>query len=727
MHDFWGPVYICPSPTIPQKCQPRMEISKTYCSDNCYRRMRCSLSRNTLDLNHRFEPMSKSRKINSSLNSGVTLPSLIFILAVCLASAIFPGRVSAVLGVVKNFIFVNLNWVYVWAVTVFVLFLLFLMFSKYGEIKLGRNDSSPDYSFFSWISMLFAAGMGIGLMYFSVAEPMQHYSNEIFANSSYVNSAKNAQLYTFFHWGIHAWAIYGLVGLALSYFAYRYKLPLSLRSCLYPILKDRIQGRWGNTIDVFALCSTFFGITTTLGFGVVQINSGLHILGVVHETGFVYQAFIVFILVSISVFSATTGVDKGVRILSNLNIAVVILLMLFVLFLGPTVYLIGSFTEGLGNYINNFFNLTFNTHVYEDASLPWFYNWTILYWAWWISWSPFVGLFIAKISKGRTIREFIAAVLILPTIFNFMWMSVFGNSAIWLDNHVSGGALSALANDPDALMFRFLEYLPFTKVISFMVIAIIMIFFVTSADSGMFVMNSIATKNAKVSPKWQIAGWGVLLAVLALFLLNAGGLEALQSMTLITALPFSIIILVMIACLVKALSIDKKYYEQEFSVSTVPWSGKLWKDRLRQIVKVDSQNDIDSYMRDIAGNAIHELRNEFIKNGIEANINQGKEPNFIEIEIRYDLVNNFIYGVRSETKDFPEYFQKEENLSDMEDGQAYFPLAYFGDARQGYDVRLFTKDELIADILKHYERFVAIISEDKNKMFISSNANRRIR
>ncbi|WP_409149893.1 BCCT family transporter [Sphingobacterium sp. BS-2] len=671
--------------------------------------------------------MSKTKNFRSSLSMGVTIPSLIFIVGVCLASAIFPEAVNKILNDIKAFIFVNLNWVYVWSVTIFVLFLLFLMVSKFGDIKLGRNDSSPDYSFFSWISMLFAAGMGIGLMYFSVSEPMQHYTNEIFAKKSYVNAAKNAQLYTFFHWGIHAWAIYGLVGLALSYFAYRYKLPLSLRSCLYPLLKDRIQGNWGNAIDVFALCSTFFGITTTLGFGVVQVNSGLEILGIVPSTDFIYQVFIVVILVSISVFSATTGVDKGVRILSNINIGVVILLMVFVLFLGPTVYLIGSFTEGIGNYINNFFSLTFNTHVYEEESLPWFYNWTILYWAWWISWSPFVGLFIAKISKGRTIREFIAAVLILPSIFNFMWMSVFGNSAIWLDSHVAEGALSALATDPDSLMFRFLEYLPLTKLIIFMVIGIIMIFFVTSADSGMFVMNSIATKNAKISPKWQIAGWGGLLAVLALFLLNAGGLEALQSMTLITALPFSLIILMMIVCLVKALSIDKKYYEQEFSVSTVPWSGKFWKERLKQIVNADARSDVDEFINQIAAEAIHELQQEFMKNGVEAKVTQGSEPKFVEIEIQYDLVNNFLYGIRRESREVPEYFQSEENLTDSGEGEAYFPLAYFGDARQGYDVRFFTREELIADILKHYERFVAIISEGKNEMFISSNANRRIR
>src|SRR5690606_11881451 len=198
------------------------------------------------------------------------------------------------------------------------------------------------------------------------------------------------------HWGIHAWAIYGIVGLSLAYFSYRYKLPLSLRSCLYPLLKNKINGRWGNAIDVFALCSTFFGITTTLGFGVVQINSGLQILNIVPDNSFTYQVVIVSILVTLSIISAVTGVDKGVKLLSNINIVSVVVLLLFVLALGPTVYLIGSFTEGLGSYINNFFNLTFGTHVYEEETLPWFYNWTILYWAWWISWSPYVGLFIAK-------------------------------------------------------------------------------------------------------------------------------------------------------------------------------------------------------------------------------------------------------------------------------------------------------------------------------------------
>lgn len=671
--------------------------------------------------------MIKLPKIRNTLSKAVVLPSLIFIVGICLLAAVYPTFTESLLNSVKNFIFVNLNWIYVWSVTIFVLFLVYLMFSKYGNIRLGRNNSKPQYSFFSWISMLFAAGMGIGLMYFSVAEPMQHYSDAIFSGNTAVQRAKDAQLYTFFHWGIHAWAIYGIVGLSLAYFSYRYRLPLSLRSCFYPLLKDRIKGRWGNTIDVFALCSTFFGITTTLGFGVVQINSGLETLNVLPGSNFLYQVLIVGVLVSLSVLSAVSGVDKGIRILSNINIITVMLLLLFVLLFGPTVYLIGSFTEGIGNYINNFFNLTFNTHVYEADTQPWFYDWTILYWAWWISWSPYVGLFIARISKGRTIREFIAAVLIIPTLFNFIWMSVFGNSAIWLDQNVADGALSRLSGSPDALLFRFLEYFPLTEIASFSSIAIIIIFFITSADSGMFVMNNIATKNARISPKWQTIGWGILLAVLALLLLNAGGLTALQSMTLITALPFSVIMLLFIVSLVKALSIDSSYYERDFSATTIPWSGEFWKERLKQIISFHDRKSVNNFIDTTVKDAFTELKEEFLRNGIEADIHSYGKPHRIEVEIKYDKVNNFLYGVRNELRIVSDYLLREDNLPNIEDNRTFYPKSYFGDDREGYDVQLFTKNELISDVLKHYERFIEIISEERNEMFISSNANQRLK
>ncbi len=658
-----------------------------------------------------------------TFDKGVTIPSLIFIISVCLFSVLFPSTINSVLNEVKNFIFVNLNWVYVWCVTIFVIFLVFLMFSKFGKIRLGSNDSRPEHSFFSWISMLFAAGMGIGLMYFSVAEPMQHYSTDAFSESHIISRAKNAQLYTFFHWGIHAWAIYGLVGLCLAYFAYRYRLPLSLRSCLYPLLKDKITGKLGDVIDIFALCSTFFGITTTLGFGVVQINSGLETLNILPETGFMYQVIIVVVLVSFAVISATSGVNKGVKILSNINVVVVIILLLFVLTLGPTVYLIGSFTYGLGNYINNFFDLTFNTHVYEEKTLPWFYNWTILYWAWWISWSPFVGLFIAKISKGRSIREFIAAVLIIPTLFNFIWMSVFGNSAIWIDFNVANGALSDLVSDPDALMFRFLDYLPLSEILSFIVLLVIMIFFVTSADSGMLVMDSISSKNSTKSPKIQTVFWGFLLATLALMLLNAGGLEALQTMTLITALPFAIIMILFVVSLMKALVIDYSYYEKGLSVSTVPWSGEFWKQRLKKIVSYKTKESVEEFIEGQVFTAFTELKEEFALNGITAEIKRIPDSSQINLEIHHDVVNNFVYGVMSQKRIVSEYMVNDDNLPNLESNLTYFPKTYFGDSREGYDVQYFTKNELISDLLKHYDRFLKIVAEESNEMFISSDGN----
>lgn len=659
----------------------------------------------------------------STFDRAVIVPGLTFIVGICLLSVLFPTPTESVLNSVKEFIFINLNWVYVWSVTIFVIFLVCLMFSKYGDIKLGTNDSVPEYSFFSWISMLFAAGMGIGLMYFGVAEPMSHYATDAFDANLYVNKAKNAQLYTFFHWGIHAWAVYGLVGLSLAYFTFRYRLPLSLRSCLYPLLKDKINSGWGTAIDVFALCSTFFGITTTLGFGVIQINTGLKTLGILPETTFVYQIGIVSVLVLLAIFSATSGLDKGIKILSNINIGAATILLLFVLTFGPTVYLIGSFTEGLGNYINNFFNITFNTHVYDEATLPWFYNWSILYWAWWISWAPFVGLFIARISKGRTIKSFVAAVLLVPTLFNFIWMSIFGNSAIWMDFHVAQGALSRLVNNPDALMFAFLEYLPLSTISSTLVICIVIIFFMTSADSGILVLDSIATKNSSKSPVWQKVFWGVLLAVLALMLLNAGGLKALQTMTLITALPFSIIMLLFVVSLMKALTIDYKYYQRSFSVSTVPWSGEFWKTRLNQMVSFKTRSSVEDFINVTVKEAFSDLQQEFASKGIHVKINSCKDPVSLEIEIEHTIINNFKYGVRCQEKMVSEYLIEEKNLPDMKEKVTYYPKSFFGDTREGYDVQYFTKNELISDVLKHYERFFGIISEEANEMFISSNAN----
>ncbi|MCW2259241.1 MULTISPECIES: BCCT family transporter [Sphingobacterium] len=661
-------------------------------------------------------------KLKSTFVPGIILPSLIFILGITFLSSFFPVRANYYLNILKTFLFENMNWLYVMVVTIFVLFLLFLIFSKYGSIRLGANDTKPEFSFFSWISMLFAAGMGIGLMYFSVAEPMSHYTDPSVAGLTSAARAKDAQLYTFFHWGIHAWAIYGVVGLSLAYFTYRYKLPLSLRSCFYPILKDKIQGRAGDIVDMFALCSTFFGITTTLGFGVVQLTAGLVHLGIIPESNFMYQVIIVIVIMTIAILSATSGVTKGVKILSQINIIAALVLILFVLILGPTTFLLGTFSEGLGEYINAFFHLTFNTHAHEPERQQWFFNWTILYWAWWISWSPYVGLFIAKISKGRTIREFISAVLIIPSVFNFMWMTIFGNSAIWMDQHQANGALSAIVANTDVLLFKFFEFFPLQQITNILSIFIIFIFFVTSADSGIYVMNSISSNNAAKSPKWQYIFWGVLLAILALVLLNAGGLKSLQTMTLITALPFSIIMLLFCYCLMKALTIDTEYHAREFSHSTNNWSGEYWKERLGRILSYKDRNTIDAYLKNTVFPAFQELAEEFGSKGIIATVNlKSESPSSVEIEIKHDAMTDFRYGVKSQLEKISDFLREEENAPDIGTMKTHVPMTYFGDEREGYDIQYFTKNEIISDVLKQYERFLSLSSDEKNAIFIGSN------
>jgi len=668
-----------------------------------------------------FLPMSILKQIfgETTFKPGIVVPSLAFIISITLVSSFFPVQTASILDVVKTWIFVNLNWVYVWSVTIFVIFLLVLTFSKYGAKRLGDDNEKPEHSFFSWISMLFAAGMGIGLMYFGVAEPMSHYTEKAFSGLDQVQRSKNAQLYTFFHWGIHAWAVYGIVGLSLAYFTFRYKLPLSLRSCFYPILKNKINGAAGDAIDTFALCSTFFGITTTLGFGVVQLNAGLVEVGFLKDTGFWYQAGIVFVIMLISVISATSGVNKGVKYLSQLNIVGAVTLMIFILILGPTVFLLGSFSEGIGNYLTQFFTLTFNTHAYEEATQPWFFNWTILYWAWWISWSPYVGLFIARISRGRTIREFIGAVLIIPTFFNFLWMTVFGNSATWLDR-TRGGVLSSIVENTDKLLFEFLGQFPLSSITSLLAILIIFIFFITSADSGIIVMDNIASNNAKKSPKWQLIFWGLLLGLLSLVLLNAGGLQSLQTMTLITALPFSLIMCMFCYSLIVGLRIDYGYYKKGYSPAATNWSGEFWKERLSHILSYKNKEAVNSFVIDTVRPALNELAKAFHEKQIVALVSGSENPVAIEITIKHKIIEDFKYGVKTQSKVISDFLVDEINLPGIKRNSTFIPVTYFGDNRQGYNIEYFSQREIIADVLKQYERFIELSSDVKNEMFLDN-------
>lgn len=620
----------------------------------------------------------KSFRKNKTFVNGIFIPSLIVILSISFFCAFFPRKALLLLNQIKEYIFADWSWFYIISVGIFLIFLIFIASSKYGNIRLGNNQSHPEHSFFSWIAMLFSAGMGIGLIYFGVAEPMAHANEPIFAAMGAEQSMKQAQLYTFFHWGIHAWAIYAVVGLVLAYFTYRYHLPLSLRSALYPLLKKRIYGPVGNIIDVFALCSTFFGITTTLGFGVVQLNAGLVNLGWVSESSFTTQIIIVVIIMTVAVASALSGLVKGIKLLSQINIYAAVLLMLFILIIGPTIFILSSFSDGIGNYITNFFTLTFSTHAYESEYYNWFSNWTILYWAWWISWSPYVGMFIAQISKGRTIREYIVAVLLIPSLFNFLWMTVFGNSALWIDHNSSSGVLSALVNNPDSLLFTFFNELPLSSITSIIAMIIITVFFVTSADSGILVMNNIASNSSAISPKWQKIFWGAMLALLSLILLNLGGLKALQTMTLISALPFTAIILLFCYSLGVGLHFDSQYHNRKFSHSIATWNGDRWKSQLHRILTFEKHENGVSFIKINVLSAFNDLCNEFKENNIDVKIiYNSNNPSEIELTIAHENMKDFHYGVKLIRREINENVINDDNTPDLDHEKTYIPTTFF--------------------------------------------------
>lgn len=647
----------------------------------------------------------------SSFNPIVIVATLIFVALLLVGTLAFPVSMQNTLNFLKEGIFQHFSWFYVLTFSLFLFFLIFLAISNLGSIKLGTDEEEPEFSFMSWLSMLFAAGMGVGLMFFGVAEPLSHYADPI-SNGQ----AESAMLHTFFHWGIHAWAIYGVIALALAYFGFRYKLPLALRSCFYPILKDKINGRLGDAIEVMALIATLFGIITTLGFGAIQLGSGFQQIGWVSENSFSMQVTVIIAVMTLAVTSAVSGVGKGVKILSETNLVLAVLLMLFVLCTGPTLHLLGAFSNNLGNYLSNLVELSFKTYVYESNNTAWFNGWTVLYWAWWCSWAPFVGLFIARISRGRTIREFIFGVLVIPSFYCVLWFTIFGNSAIWLDTNVANGALAGLTSSPEKLLFAFLDYLPLPTLSSIVALIVISLFFITSADSGIYVLNSIASRDKSMaSPKWQAIMWGILMSAIAIALLNSGGMNVLQTMTLITALPFAFLMILMAFSLWKALEADQKYFNTVVTPTSSYWTGERWKERLQTMLNQSQESDIHSFMKYTALPAMRELSMEMNKGyGLTVQVNTAalndEEPS-IELVIEKSTMRNFVYGIKSVRYDIAEQLVQESNLPHIRNNITYAPVTYFSDGRTGYDVQYMSREELIADILKNYERYLSLMED----------------
>lgn len=494
-------------------------------------------------------------------NATVTLVS-IFIIAVLVISTLVVGKpMEQWFKTTQNDIANNVGWLFILLVNCLLIFALFLGFGKFGKIKIGGKDAEPEFTQTAWFSMLFSAGMGIGLLFWSVAEPIFHFNNNPFLqeHGSPAEAAKSAMGITFLHWGVHAWALYAVVGLALAFFTFNLKLPLTIRSIFHPLFGNKIYGILGDFIDIIAVIATLFGLATSLGFGVQQVNAGLTYLFDI-PTSVTVEIILIVIITGFATLSLVLGLDKGIRMLSEWNMRLAVGLLLLLLFIGPTIFLLKSFVQNLGYYFYEFFELSYWTNSYKNVggSNNWQNSWTVFYWAWWISWSPFVGIFIARISKGRTIKEFILGVLIVPSLLTFLWLSVFGGSALYQELTGNHAVTNAVNNNVATAIYYLLEQYPFTTFSSILTIILVTSFFVTSSDSGSFVVDTLTSGGRHDAPTFQKVFWASMEGLIAGVLLLGGGLTALQTASILTGLPFAILIIIMCFSFYKAL---RDYHE----------------------------------------------------------------------------------------------------------------------------------------------------------------------
>lgn len=525
------------------------------------------------------------------LNPVVTFSAAIFILFFAIYAMVDLDHANRLFANVQGFIIDRFDWVFILSANFFILVSLVFAFSKLGTVKIGGVDAKPEFTNFAWYSMLISAGMGIGLMFWAVGEPLYHaaYTPPIFQSG---NAAATAMATTFFHWGVHPWGIYTVVALALAFFAYNKGLPLSLRSVFFPLLGDKVFGFWGDLIDILAVLATLFGLATSLGLGVQQINSGLNYLtGMPFSVGI--QVALIAAVTAVATVSVVSGIDKGVRILSELNMRLAGIFLVIILLVGPTGYIIRLFTNSMGIYLGDFIKFSFYVGGLEDS---WQGGWSVFYLAWWISWSPFVGMFIARISKGRTIREFVTAVMIIPPLLSFIWMSAFGGTAIAL-NETSGGALfNVVENNLPVALFEMLRMINFpllggvfTVVLSVMATIMVIFFFVTSSDSGSLVVNNITSGGKVDSPVTQRIFWAALEGLVAAILLLIGGekaLGALQTAVISTGLPFAIILVVMSIMLVQSVRVSQ---ERQKRIRDIKWFNRLIETVEKERQKRDKQ------------------------------------------------------------------------------------------------------------------------------------------
>jgi choline/glycine/proline betaine transport protein len=663
---------------------------------------------------------SESTEPRNRINPVVFFGSAIVIVVFALWAMIFPENANGAIGVLVGWISTWFGWFYILIATVILGFVLFLALSRYGNVKLGPEHSTPEFSLFSWAAMLFAAGIGTDLMFFAVAEPITQYLAPPTGGGETQAAAREATVWTIFHYGITGWGMYALMGIALAYSAYRLNLPLNIRSALYPIFGKRIYGPLGHAVDLAAILGTIFGIATTLGIGVVQLNFGLQTLFGIPE-GLLAQTGLIVLAVVVAMISAVSGIARGIRRLSEANVLLTIGLAAFILIAGPTVFLLNAFVLNIGDYFSKFPGLTLQTFAFSGAETEsWKTGWTLFFWAWWIAWASFVGLFLARISRGRTIRQFVAGTLTIPFMYVVLWVSIFGNSALSVVRGGNEQFGQTAMNSPEQGFYTLLQQYPGFIVIGTLATIVGLLFYITSADSGALVMGNLSSYLVSVrddSSSGVRIFWAAAIGLLTLAMLIVGGVTALQNATVVMGLPFAFVIILVMVGLYKALRVEAL---REDSVrhslpsrlsgrSTTPDENRAlergWRQRLKRSMSFPNHDSVSEFLSETARPALLEVSEELGEQGIEAEVHEGTDDSgFAYLELAADLGEEepFQYRLAPQEAPMPVYGDRSLRESDV-----YYRLdVHLREGGQGYDVMDYTHSQLIDDVLDQYEQHV---------------------
>ncbi|MEQ9865924.1 choline transporter [Pectobacterium aroidearum] len=655
-------------------------------------------------------PASETTTQQDRLNPVVFYTSAGLILTFSLMTMLFNKEANAWITHALNWVSATFGWYYLLAATLYIVFVIFIASSRFGSIKLGPEQSKPEFSLMSWAAMLFAAGIGIDLMFFSVAEPITQYMMPPEGQGQTMEAARQAMVWTLFHYGLTGWSMYALMGIALGYFSYRYNLPLTIRSALYPIFGKRINGPIGHSVDIAAVLGTIFGIATTLGIGVVQLNYGLKVLFQIPEN-LTVQASLILLSVIMATVSVTSGVNRGIRFLSELNVLLALGLILFLLFWGDTEFLLNALVLNVGDYINRFTGMTLNSFAF-DRPTEWMNSWTLFFWAWWVAWAPFVGLFLARISRGRTIRQFVVGTLIIPFVFTLLWLSIFGNSALYQVIHGNLDFANEVMQHPERGFYSLLAQYPGFSLSASVATITGLLFYVTSADSGSLVLGNFTSRLGDINndaPNWLRIFWSVAIGLLTLGMLMTNGVSALQNTTVIMGLPFSFVMFFIMAGLYKSLRVED--YRKASSLQTsapIPISGDdrlNWKQRISRVMNFPGTTHTQKMLDNVCKAAMEDVARELRLRGANVEVNElppveDERLNHLELLVDLGDEQNFLYQIWPQRYSVPAFtYRARSGKSD------YYRLETFLlEGSQGNDLMDYSKEQVINDILDQYER-----------------------